>query len=56
MKTYKLKVLQLHEYTLKQFLNPTPPQKKNLLVPPKVKNYPKIKLKSKVRIVENLEN
>ena len=27
-KTYKIKVLQLHEYTLKQFLNPTPPPKK----------------------------
>jgi len=50
-KTYKIKVVQLHEYALKQFSDPTPIQK----LAQKVKNDPKIKSKSKVEIEENLK-
>ena len=41
-----MKVIQLHEETLNQFLNPTPTPK----------NDPKIKSKSIVRIWGNIEN
>ena len=51
-----MKVVQLHELTPKQFLNPTLTPKKNPFGPQKVKNGPKIKLESKVRIEENIEN
>ena len=37
---FKIKVLQLHEYILKQFLNPTPPPKKKPLRAPKSKRLP----------------
>ena len=53
--TKKMKVVQLHERTPKQFLNPTPTKKSSQLVPQKVKNGPKIKSKSKVIIKENIE-
>ena len=45
--TQKMKILQLHEQTPKQFLNPTDPEK-SPLEPKKEKNDPKIKLNSKV--------
>ena len=38
-----MNVVQLHELTSKQFLNPFPNPKNNLLGPQKVKNDPKIK-------------
>ena len=44
-----MKVVQLHEQTPKQLLNPT-------LTPKKVKNDPKIKSKLKVRIKEHIQN
>ena len=47
--TKKMKVVQLYERTPKQFSNPTPTQN-SLLGPQKVKNDPKIKSKSNVRI------
>ena len=50
-----MKVVQLHEYTPKQLSNPTPTPKKPI-GPQKINNYPKIKLKSKVRIERNIEN
>ena len=53
--TTKMKVVQLHEYTQKQLSNPTPTPKKPI-GPQKINNYPKIKLKSKVRIERNIEN
>ena len=53
--TTKMKVVQLHEYTPKQLSNPTPTPKKPI-GPQKINNYPKIKLKSKVRIERNIEN
>ena len=43
-----MKVAQLHERTPKQFLNPTPT--------PELKNDPKIKSKSNVKIERNIEN
>ena len=52
--TTKMKVVQLHEYTPKQLSNPTPTPKKPI-GPQKINNYPKIKLKSKVRIERNIE-
>ena len=54
--TKKMKVVQLHEQTPKQFLNPTQPKKIYPLGPQKVKNGPKIKSQSKVRIKRNIEN
>ena len=51
-----MKVVQLHEYTPRQFLKPFPNPKNSPLGPPKVKNYPKIKSKSNVRIEGNIEN
>ena len=49
-----MKVVQLHEKTPKQFLNPF--QTLKPIMAQKVKNDPKIKSKSKVRIVGNIEN
>ena len=40
-KTYKMKVVQLHEYTPKQVLNPSSTHKKPV-GPQKVKNDPKV--------------
>ena len=37
-----MNIVQLHEYTQKQLLNPTPTPKNSPLGPQKVKNYPKI--------------
>ena len=45
-----MKVVQLHELTQKQFLNPFPNPKNSLLGPQKVQNYPKIKSKSNVKV------
>ena len=42
--TKKMKVVQLHESTPNQLLNPTPTPKKPFKAPPK-KNYPKTKQK-----------
>ena len=54
--TKKMKVIQLHEWTPKRFLNPTLNQKNSPLGPQKVKNNPKIKSKSNVRIERNKED
>ena len=54
--TYEMKVVPLHEWTPKQFFKPTPTPKNSPLGPQKVKNYPKIKSKSKDRIERNIEN
>ena len=51
-----MKVVQLYEYTLKQLSKPTPTPKNGPLGPQKVKNDPKIKSNSKVRIERNIEN
>ena len=51
-----MKVFQLHELTPKQFFNPSPTPKIARLGPQKVKNDPKIKSKSNVRIERNKEN
>ena len=49
-----MKVVQLHEYTQKQFFEPYPNPKNR--PPQKVKNGPKIKSKPSVRIEGNIEN
>ena len=54
--TLKIKVLSLYEEIPKQILNPSPDPKNNPLGPEKVKNDPKFKSKSKVRIKEAIEN
>ena len=51
-----MKVVQLHELTPKQFLNPSPTQKIARYDPKKLKKDPKIKSKSNVRIKGNKEN
>ena len=51
-----MKVVQIHEWTPKQFLNPTLNPKIAHWEPKKVKNNPKIKAKSNVRIERNKEN
>ena len=51
-----MKVVQLQEQTPKKFLNPTPTPKNSPFGPQKVKNDPKIKVKSNVRIEGNIEN
>ena len=45
-----MKVSQLHEYTPEQLSNQTPTKKNRPLGPQKVKNDPKIKSNSNVRI------
>ena len=45
-----MKVIQLHECTPKQYLNPSPTPKNSPLGHQKVKNDPKIESKSKVGI------
>ena len=54
--TQKMKVVQLHEQTPKQFLNPSTAPKIARQGPKKVKNNPKFKAKSNVRIETNKEN
>ena len=54
--TLKMKVVQLHEETPKQFLDHSPTPKISPLGPPKVKNNPKIMSKSNIRIVRKKEN
>ena len=51
-----MKVFQLDEQTQKQLSNPTPTPQKSPLGLQKVKNDPKIKSNSKVRIERNIEN
>ena len=51
-----MKVVQLHEQTPKQCLNSSPTPKNSPLGPQKVKNDPKIKSKSNLRIEGNIEN
>ena len=51
-----MKVVKLYEYTLKQLSKPTPTPKKSPLGSQKVKNDPKIKTNSIVRIEKNIEN
>ena len=46
-----MKVVQLDEWTPKQFLNPTPNPKNSPLGPQKVNNNPKLKSNSKVRFL-----
>ena len=53
--TKKIKVIQLHGQSLKHFFNPTSP-KNSPLRPQKVKNDPKIKSKSNIKIERNKEN
>ena len=50
-----MKVVQLHEWAPKQFLNPTPTRKKPL-GPQKIKNNSKIESTSNVKIEKNKEN
>ena len=50
-----MQVVQLHECTPKQFLNPTLNPKKPIRAQ-KVKNDPKIKSKLNIRIEANIEN
>ena len=51
-----MKIVQLHEWAQKQCLNPSPTPKNSPSGPQKVKNDPKIKSKSNVRIKRNTEN
>ena len=53
--TKQMKVVQLHNESSKQFLNPNLP-KNSPLGPQKVKNDPKIKSKLNIRIEGNIEN
>ena len=53
--TKKMKVVQLHNETSKQFFDPYSNPKNSPLGPQKVKNDPKIKSKSNVRIEANIE-
>ena len=53
--TKKMKLIQLHEESPKQFSNPTQPQKQ-ALEPQKDKKDPNIKSKPNVRIGRNKEN
>ena len=54
--TQKMKVVQLHEQTPKQFLNPSPTPKIVHQGPKKSKMSPKLGQKSNVRIERNIEN
>ena len=51
-----MKVVQLHDLTPKTVFDPFPNPKYSPLGPQKVKNDPKIKSKSNVRIEGNIEN
>ena len=56
-KTKKMKVVQLHELSRpKTVVEPYPNPRNSPLGPQKVKNDPKIKSKSNVRIEGNIEN
>ena len=55
-KSLKMKAIQLHELTPKQFSNSTPSKRNSPLGPQKVKKDPKIKSKSNVRMEGNIEN
>ena len=50
-----MKVVQLHEVTPNQLLNPTPTPK-YLIRPQKVKRDPKIRSKLNIRIDKNIQN